>query len=247
MAKLVRETGFRLFVDENKAQGLPPGTLGPVQAGRSDVDEPIDPVAGFLLPRPAPQNAFLDWNCWVETLLDPGTVVHKPLPQSSGGADGLQNVDTLGTKDLYSADFPKQATGGPQLVSNGGYTDVIQQCATSTYTFMLKGYGMRFGFPVPVPSLRSVAGVTATPAYPQWTSGNIIVGSYGGAGGYQIPLFYCRWELWYHVSLPPRAAQTPPPNFALQVDASKRPADGVQVPLTQPDVWAVQSVPSKGG
>lgn len=185
-----------------------------------------------------PEVTWLQYRCWIETYLDAGIALHKPLPQGPQGASRPQRgarlvnnelqCDTLASLDVASATLD-QSTQGVSLVSGGDYTDVLQRMATSTYRFCLKGFALRVGYQIPIPGIVKVAGVDATPAERQFAT-QVVVGNFSG-----IPLFQARWELWYYVAMPPRAEQLAPPALSdhIRADVQLPPYGKVQVPYTQ--------------
>jgi hypothetical protein len=219
----------QLFIPENVAQGvISQGT----SAGVTDSDEAtFAPDQGVTLPWPfSPVVSWLDYQCWLEIKLDAGFVCHKPLPQSNPAAD------TLAAGLVNDPQFA-QLKGGVNLVSNGGFSDIVQRMATSTYKFILKGSARRAGYQIPVPGLVSIAGVTAYPDEVQWSLGNRLDGNAQG-----IPIWVNAWWLEYFVILPPKQAQQPPPNLAQFISALVQPsAAGILVAQAPPDQYASQS------
>ena len=178
-----------------------------------------------------PENTWLDYRCALEVRLDAGLALHKPLPQQNPAFDTLASVE-LGT--------PDQATNGKlgvNLLSTSKAVDVIQRMASSTYTFVLRGFGLRVGYQVPVPGLVSVGDQTAYPVGEQYTSGNVLVGNMIGG----IPVFYCEWELPYAVTQAPNLVNAPvPPNPALHINADVQLPIVVLLPSTPIDQNATQ-------
>lgn len=171
-----------------------------------------------------PEASWIDYRCWVEVDLDAGMALHKPLPQSDPAADTLAST-FLGGKDFASS------TDGVNLKSKAGGQDIVQRMATSTYGFVLKGFGTRVGYQVPVPGLKAVGNQDAVPSGRQWTTGNIIVGNMMGG----IPVFFCAWELHYMVAGPLKAAKAPTPdNPALHILANAELPVAVLLPVRPP-------------
>ncbi len=224
---------LRFLLDENKAQGIA-GT-GNAQAGVSDVDDGSFPESSTSFPWLIdPATSWLDYRCGVEVSLDAGMVLHKPLPQSQG------TIDTIASSPDVMAAAHAQSVTGVNTISANSYTDIAQRMATSTYRFALKGYGLRVGYQVPVPALKAVAGITPVPDALQWSSGNILVGNYGG-----IPVYLCEWELHYFVTAPPKAQQLPPPNIAEHIRADDPVPSTVTVPYSQADMNSVSAIPAQ--
>jgi hypothetical protein len=224
---------LKLFKNENIVQGIAGGASANFKAGISNADAGQQIEQGFLLPWLIdPHVSWLEYRCWIETHLDAGMALHKPLPQANPTPDDLGTVAI----DDYTADF---STKGINMTSTGNFTDVIQRMATSSYYFVLKGYALRVGYKVPIPKIVTVAGVPATPWTRQFAT-NAIVGNLSG-----IPLWLAQWDKWYIVSLPPKAEQLPPPNLAMHIRADAELPDGIQAPFSQPDYNAVQTAPPK--
>ncbi len=218
---------FRFFQDENITSGI--SSVSKVLAGISDGDTGIPIEQGFGLPwTKNPTFTWMDYNCWIECYLDSGIVLHKPLPYSE------DTIDTLSSQFVSPIDKnAPQNKHGVNLVSKGHYVDVAQRMATSTYRFCLRGYGIRIGYQIPIPGLKTVAGVEAIyersgPCY------NRIVGNLSG-----IPLWLGAWELWYFVTLPPVSDQEPPPNFSEAIRGDQELPVQVQAPYSTRDYDAV--------
>lgn len=192
-----------------------------------------------------PAASCLDYRCWLECLLDAGMVLHKPLPSSD------PDPDTLASAFIQDANLDAQnpALGGVNLKPGVRVQDVIQRMATSTYTFVVRGWGLRVGYQIPIPGLKSVGGVTAVPAAVQQAY-NVIVGNLPGG----IPLWFATWELHYYVvGLPAKATAAPVPfNPALHIRPDAQLPDTIRLPWTMPDqrhaLGALQPVqPPQGG
>lgn len=158
----------------------------------------VDPDQGApesLLQLPWAINAvasWLDYRCWVEVMLDAGLALHKTLPQSNPQADTLGKVaidDPQGDKKF-----------GGVNVAGTGVSDVIQRMATSTYTFILRGFGTRVGYQIPIPKLVRVGKAGALPGTVQ-RAFNVIVGNFAG-----IPVWFAAWELHYYIPVSPGTA-----------------------------------------
>lgn len=175
-----------------------------------------------------PEASWIDYRCWVEVLHDPGMVLHKPLPQAP------QKVDDIGLLDINAPNWDTfvPPNGGVNISSLAQGTDVIQRMATSTYTFILRGWGLRVGFQIPLPILKSVAGVPATPRYPQWGY-NVMVGNCAG-----VPVWFATWQKWYMIVKPATSATAEAPvpsNPALHIRPDAELVKSIALPLTQPD------------
>lgn len=182
----------------------------PPSGNPRDIDAPgVFPEDQLKLPYQFPlQNTWVDYRIWVEILLDPGMVLQKPLPQEN------PLPDTLASVDVASADYPKNKNG-VNLNSKSQATDVIRRMASSTYRFVLKGWGLRVGYPVSVPGLVKLSdGTPLVPVGMQWSRGNVIVANLPGG----VPVFYNEWSLPYAVAKSPRRAKEPTPaNPALHI------------------------------
>src|SRR5262249_31617386 len=131
-------------------------------------DATVFPEKKLNLPWSMPaESSWIDYRIWVEILLDPGYALHKPLPQQQFPVDTLASVVMDGSYDKVK-DF------GANLSSQSTAVDIAQRMATSTYHFALKGWALRAGYKIPVPSLVSVGRAGTIPDHPQWTTGNVL-------------------------------------------------------------------------
>ncbi len=179
-----------------------------------------------------PQNSWFEYRCWVEVNLDAGMALHKPLPQKN------PIVDHLATTYLGDANFDTATpASGVNIASYSDATDVIQRMATSTYRFTLRGWGMRAGYQIPIPGLKTVGGVPAVPGEIQ-RGYNVIVGNLAG-----IPLWFATWTLEYLIAKAPRGspglenrpgsvAAPVPANPALHIRPDAKLPLSVQLPWT---------------
>jgi len=244
-----------LILDENKAAGI---TGSKYLEGVSNVDPGTLIESGFLLPYVTDKKtSWLDYRCALSVELDPGVVLHKILPQSQQDVDTLASgvfdpppklvrvTQVVPTGGIVNQNVVKLAQGTPfdELVaqanttSAGKYTDTVQRMATSRYWFCLKGWAIRAGYRIPIPGLTTVCGVPAIPDNPQKVlSDSEIIANYSG-----VPIYFSQWELWYFINVPPKQAQTPPPNLAEHITADVTLPKGMQAPLTQPDPQAVEA------
>lgn len=220
---------FNLFQDNNKALGAAAGTNNNQQIGVNNIDGNAHPEDALKFPVLVdPISSWIAYRCWIECHLDAGIALHKPLPQSA------QPIDTLASAFIDDADLDKNIKD-VNYISKGSYTDIEQRMATSTYTFKLRGCALRVGNRIPVPALKSIAGVPAIPAEVQKIKGPLVLSNFSG-----IPVYYTEWELWYYVTVPPQKAQTPPPNLAEHIRGdAKSPVGGIAVPQSPPDWNAV--------
>ncbi len=223
---------IRFFQNENTAQGIA-SIVGRFQAGISNVDNGDIPELGLENPWVSdPAASWLDYRCVLEVRLDPGMVLHKPLPQSAFTPDILSSVL------ITDPNLDIVTDKGINTKSNGKYTDFIQRMATSDYRFVLSGRGVRAGYKVPIPGLKSVCGVPATPDVNTRVRDNEIVANLGG-----IPIWRASWELWYMVALPPKVEQVPSGNPALHISGTPVLPAGIAVPISQPNQDSVPNAP----
>lgn len=218
------------FLDENKANGLPEGTKGAVQAGVTDQDDGKVIEKGFTLPYAIdPAVTYLDYQCWPVTELDPGLALHRPLPQHAAPADTLASAFVDDPAGLAAS------KDGTNIDCKDTFADVIQRVATSEYRFAIAGRAWRLGLPPTIPGVRFVRGkggtrLAVTPDRPQRVLGPRLVGNYGG-----VPVFYSAWELWYTVSRPPAGQVVAPPNLLAGIRGDQVLPDAVQPPYGTTD------------
>ena len=175
-----------------------------------------------------PATSWLDYRCWLETELDPGTALHKPLPQQQYTPDTLALIDAQSP----NLDTTIPTAGGVNLKPKFPVTDVIQRMATSTYRFTMRGYGLRAGYQIPIPGLVSVGNVPAVPVNVH-RAYNVIVGEHGG-----VPIWFATWELHYIIGATPSPGegQVPVPfNAALHIRSDAELPQSITVPQTTPD------------
>lgn len=159
-------------------------------------DDGSHPEDGLALPWVIdPVLSWYDYRCVIDVRLDPGTVLHKPLPQTA------QTPDSLASFDVTEYALASSSTAGINLKSNSTAVDVIQRMATSTYHFVLKGWGLRAGYQIPIPGLVQVGSLRFTPTWPQQAANDVCGNLLGG-----IPLWYATWELHYLVAAAPMIA-----------------------------------------
>ena len=211
-----------------------PNSSSSAQAGVNNLDKNQRVEKPLSFPWISDKSAsYVAYQNRIEIDLDAGMALHKPLPQSS------QYVDTLASVYITDKEMD-QRVAGANLKSKGSYKDVIQRMATSTYTFKLIGFALRVAYKIPIPGLRSVAGVAATPGEFQNVVDNLLVGNYSG-----IPMFFARWELWYYVVLPPKSEQVPPPNLAAHIKgdiALPKADEGLPLPYSGTDPLTVSTM-----
>jgi hypothetical protein len=199
-----------------------------------DPDSGQSPDSGITLDTLlAPEVSWLNYQCWFETELDPGTALLKSLPQAS------YPIDTLSSVDAY-ATTAQSAKGSVNLTSQSKQADNVVRVTTSTYKVTLKGYGVRVGYDIPVPGLVSWAGVKPVPGK-QWDSGPQIIDQYCG-----IPVYLVAWKLEYFVPVPPAVPagqrQFAPPNLGAMIADTNTPSAKVQIPIS-----AIETAPQQLG
>lgn len=211
-------------------QGQAPGSK--LQVGLYNVDSG-EQETKIRLPVPSERASWLYYDITLGCVLDSGIVVHRALPQVDNTAD------TLASCDITDPNIDVITGRGVNLISNDSFTDAVQRMAHSQYWFRLWGQAMRIGEQVPIPQLKSVAGVTAVPhdKNPQWAY-NRIAGNYSG----QV-LYHAQWSLWYTLASAPNAQQPPLQNLAQHIAAGGDKSDSMQAPWTLPDDDAVPSGP----
>jgi len=193
-----------------------------------DPDSGESPEADIRLPGlPSPEASWLNYQLEFITELDPGIALHKALPQHN------DKVDTLGSVDMFSPNFGSDTKHSVNTVSLSTGEDILQRMATSTYRVCLRGYGVRVGYKVPVPSLIQFGGATVSPAK-QRVTGPQVAANYSG-----IPVYVTAWILWYDVPLPPRRQQVAPPNMAQHIGDVASPPISIAVPVTIPENKAI--------
>ncbi len=176
-----------------------------------------------------PTASYLYYDCSVDILLDPGTVLHKPLPQR------LDPVDTLASINVSDPEAQAISLEGINLKSNSSGVDLIQQMATSTYTFVLRGEAYRAGYKVPIPGLVKIGNLSFVPTFPQMATNSLAGSLLGG-----IPLWYATWELHYLITTPSRAQVTvAAANLLARVTPETQPPQTVAVPQLPVDQNAV--------
>lgn len=173
-----------------------------------------------------PATSWLVYDCWVEVHLDAGIALHKLLPSSNPDPDDLGQVATDDPAlDAFTA------TSGVNIAPTAPFQDVVQRMATPTYTFILKGYGLRAGYQIPIPLLVEVGNNPAIPGAIQRAYNKIVDNAPGG-----IPIFFAEWEKWYVVTGLSASATAPvPANPALHIRPDAELPQTVQLPWSQSD------------
>ncbi len=223
--------GLDFLYDENVVAGISPDDQ--YQQGVSNYDTGLRLENNITLAWATdPEVTWLAYNCDIEVLLDPGIVIHRPLPQTEYSADTLANVSISPLDPRIESNVD-----GVNTKSKGFFINVQQRMANSEYRFILSGWALRFGYRIPIPGLVTVAGVPAIPDMQQ-SALQRVVGTYSG-----IPLWFARWELGYSVLLPPREEQEPAPNLAQHFQGDADVPDSMQMSFSMPDTNAIQGRP----
>ena len=179
------------FKTSNVSLGIPPNTR--FQVGASNVDtEGVGKVEDrVLLPFPSePAISWVYYDCTIGVMLDSGIVIHNRLPQIDNAPDTLASC-LLDDSNL--AKIGSFGANGVNLKSKDQYTDIVQRMGHSRYWFRIWGQGLRIGFQVPIPGIKTIGGVPAIPydRNPQWAFNRIAPGgNYGG-----IILWHAAWSL----------------------------------------------------
>jgi hypothetical protein len=186
------------------------------------------PIVGVV----TPLASWLYYKCDVHTELDGGIVLHKPLPQSNFPVDTLSSPPLPGPRGDAPYDYRGDVlVDGVNLASQSRQSDIVQRMATSTYRVQLTGIGIRCGYRVPIPSLFKFGG--QEPVYDHGWADEGVLANYSG-----VPVYYSRWELWYHVTVPPRETQVPPPNHDQHIRGDQQLPAAIFPPITTPQVGA---------
>jgi hypothetical protein len=215
-----------VFINENVARRLPQN--GQFQVGRSDVDPGTNVEQGIALPFPQdPATSWLYFDGVVGVMLDSGIVVHSRLPQVNKG------YDTLASCNLDDPNWDQLTTSGVRLTCKDQYTDIIQRMGHSRYWFRIWGQGLRAGYRVPIPGLKTIGGVPAIPydKNPQWAFCRIAPGgNYSG-----VILWHAQWSLWYTTSVPPNNNTIPAADPAARVSGVNPLPTSIEPPFSIPD------------
>jgi len=216
-----------------KGYARKPGTTGspfyaePAGGGTPDgTSQAVFPEKSISLPWVIdPATSWLAYDAWVEVHLDAGIALHKPLPSSDPTSDDLGTTEVGAAEDFTAA-------SGVNVTPTAPFQDVVQRMATPTYLFVLKGFGLRAGYQVPIPFLRSVGLFPAVPGEVQRAYNKIVDNAPGG-----IPVWFAEWEKWYVVAgLGQGAAAPVPANPALHIRPDAALPLSVQLPWSQSDM-----------
>ncbi len=199
------------------------------------IDQNVNPesVASF----PGVVQPLYSWLAYENVLrveLDPGMVLHKPLPQTNPAVDSLSSLSGRGgASDPYDYYQDVMGSVGINMRSLSQQADIIQRMATSTYRVRLRGYGVRAGYRVPVPAILRIGSAVPVPDVGTWAEEGVLA-NYSG-----VPIYFSRWELWYLVPVPPSVTSLPPPpNLAAHIRGDAVLPKTILAPLSVPEVGA---------
>ncbi len=197
----------------------------------TNVDDGSHPEDKIRLPWCIDAKAsYLYYDCSINILLDPGTVLHKPLPQR------LDVTDTLASVNVSEPEAQSISLEGINLKSFSSAVDLIQKMATSTYAFVLRGTAYRAGYQVPIPGLVKIGSLSFVPTFPQVASNKLAGSLLGG-----IPLWYATWELHYLITTPSQTqVVVAPANLQARVRPDSTAPATVGVPRLPTDQNAVR-------
>lgn len=222
------------FKNENTTRNLNVNDL--FQEGVSNVDQGLLGEENLSLPWTSdPAGSYAYYECTVMCVLDSGIVVHNRLPQVNN------SIDTLSSVDMNSADLDRLTTIGVNLACRDQYQDIVQRMGHARYWFRLWGQGLRIGYKIPIPGIKTIGGVPAIPydKNPQWAFNRIFPGgNYGG-----IPLWHAKWSLWYTVIVPPNKDDLPCIDLAAQIRGTDKVPNSITPPFTLPDDNSVPTQP----
>lgn len=202
--------------------------LVPETTGLDDVDPGGTPLeTGVKLSTSNRRANWVYYDIALGCQLDSGIVTHRTLPQVDN------EWDTLGACEITDSGIDLLTGRGVNVVSNDVYEDIVQRMAHSQYWFRLWGQAMRIGEQIPIPRIKTIAGVLAIPHdnNPQWAY-NKIIGNYSG----QV-LWYAQWSLWYTLASAPKEQQKALQNLAQHTDGTS--SNEMQAPWSYPDDDAV--------
>lgn len=227
------------FINENTANGIP--DTSSFRVGVSDTDNDNTIENSLSIPWASdPQASYVYYDCNIEVFLDSGIAVHNQLPQNNP-----TNPASLSANTIDAANFDQITNIGVNLISQDQFTDIVQRMGHARYWFRLTGEALRVGYKIPIPSLKSIGGVSAIPydKNPQYAFNKIAPGgNYGG-----VILWHAAWSLWYTVSIPPINNTIPVADLAGHISADVAPPTNMQSPFTQPDDNAQSNKPAGAG
>lgn len=179
--------------------------------------------------------SYIDYRCWTEVRLDPGMVLHKALPQSKIASDTLATVQFT-DRDIAPG-FASTKEEGVNMKPKADLGNIIQRMASSEFIFVLKGWGLRAGYKIPIPGLVSVGAAKTVPRNPHMAY-NCVVGNFSG-----IPIFFATWELHYFVdsALGQSAKEPVPPNPAFRIRADAALPTAILLPRAPTDQRATMT------
>ncbi len=194
----------------------------------------------MLLPWASRSDAsYMYYECFVGTMLDSGIVVHNRLPQVNN------TPDTLASTTLDASNLSQLIGPGVNIKSQDQYADIVQRMGHARYWFRLWGRALRVGYQVPIPGIKTIAGVPAIPydKNPQWAYNAIAPGgNYSG-----VILWRAAWSLWYTTAVPTNANTFPAVDPAAHIGGGTPIPRGMQSPYSQADDNAVPAKPGGSG
>ncbi len=221
-------------VNENVNNGLPANAE--FRVGRSNVDKGQVVERGVGLPWPNnPQASYMYYDCTVGIMLDSGIVVHNRLPQ-------VNNLpDTLSAIPLDDPDIDNITNIGVNLKCRDQYTDIVQRMGHARYWVRIWGQGLRVGYQIPIPGIKTIGGVPAIPydKNPQWAYNRIFPGgNYSG-----VIMWHAAWSLWYTTATTPNSQYIPAADPYAHISGKAVPPAQMQAPFSHPDQNSVRTGP----
>ena len=202
------------IIDDTWGTALPPSLGG--------TNSTIPAAFNSIFPIPNQANSWLYYVQQIEIEADSGVVIGSTLPNSPLDTDGqFQAWDVMGPlPNGIQNDSPfeplaavLQDAYSQQESNNGGAEVFTQQRAAPIIILYLVGEALRIGYPIPIPSLVTVNGVTPV------CCNRLDMGEgfkQRVAAQTTAPIFYASWRIRYVLTnTPPDAAVPTPPNFGL--------------------------------
>lgn len=204
----------------------PPTIGGPIGSSKDPPPKPDGPGNGVILPI-NPWNAWLFWLMKVRLVEDQNVIKHKPVGEVKRiGRDGQDKVapgpgiklgsgfTTMGTTLATTAGGATGAPGGVFRTIPMEPIDFYQRGRAATRAVELSGVGVRVGYRVPCPELRTIGGAVAVELGRDVSES--VVGSIFG-----YPVYRTTWSIWYDFNeAVPALPVTPNPNLGLPGQAS---------------------------
>lgn len=136
---------------------------------------------------PPPENSWLDFKNDMTLDENPGHVWHKPLSPSVN-----VNVSDDGTISDTEQKLPFSTT-------YESAHDIPIKRGPGSYYVNMKGYGVRLGYHVNPPNLKTIGGVEAVPVHRRIMANSVI--SIDSEGN---PVYCCGWDIWYRLRTVPQ-------------------------------------------